>query len=91
MSEVLIPSKHFPYLYMPFEILEENQCHNCVFRKLNINEYDGPMCFEVESKILLENEPVSEVTNFGGDDLVCTKYREGNPTPPQIEGQLELF
>ncbi len=91
MSDVLIPNRDFEYIYMPFEILEESQCGTCVFRKQESEDTYGSMCYEIESKILEESNPIPEITNFGKGNIVCTKYKEGDPTPPQVDGQLDMF
>ena len=81
----------FEYMYMIFDHVESTLCETCVFRKLP-HEYDnesmGPMCFEIEAKVILE-EPVEEWTF--DDGMSCDRYRKGDPTPEPVEGQGELF
>lgn len=76
----------FEYVTEVMAHVEENQCVSCVFRE----EGEYPMCLPIAAKITLE-EPVEEINDLGSSGLSCTKYRNGTPTPAQVEGQEELF
>jgi hypothetical protein len=76
----------FEYVTDVINHLEEEQCNTCVFRE----EGEYPMCLPISGQIILE-EPVEEINDLGRDGLICTKYRNGTPTPEQVEGQEELF
>ena len=80
--------ERFYYVWEAMHHLEENQCNTCVFK--NTGDPDYPMCLPISGQFILE-EPVEEINDLGSDGLVCTKYRNGEPTPEQIEGQGELF
>jgi hypothetical protein len=76
----------FEYVTDAIDYLEERQCSACVFRE----EGEYPMCLEISGNLIIE-EPVEEISDLGRDGLFCTKYRNGDPTPPQVDGQEELF
>lgn len=76
----------YEYLWEAMRDIEEAQCNSCVFRELG--EY--PMCLPISGQFILE-EPVEEINDLGSGGLVCTKYRNGEPTPEQVEGQESLF
>lgn len=48
------------------------------------------MCLPISGQFILE-EPVEEIDDLDERGLLCTKYRNGEPTPEQVEGQGELF
>jgi len=74
----------FGYFHELLEFIEAGQCFDCVFRN---DDPEMPMCHEIAGAIVTEM-PVEDV---GNDGIVCTKYRQGDSTPPQVLGQLELF
>lgn len=78
----------FEYLWDMMSFIEDNQCRTCVFRRTDDEDY--PMCFEI-SGLLIEEEPVEQIDDIGELGLSCTKYRNGEPTPQQVDGQGELF
>lgn len=80
--------ERFEYVFEAMSHVEEKQCETCVFRRTDDPDY--PMCFEISGQFILEL-PVEEINDLGSDGLACTKYRPGNPTPEQVEGQEELF
>jgi len=76
----------FEYVTDVISHIEEQQCSSCVFRE----EGEYPMCLPISGQLILE-EPVEEINDLDSAGLVCTKYRNGEPTPEQVEGQGELF
>lgn len=76
----------FEYVTDAINFIEEEQCGTCVFRE----EGEFPMCLEISGNLIIE-EPVEEISDLGSAGLFCTKYRNGDPTPPQVDGQEELF
>lgn len=76
----------FEYVTDAINHIEEEQCNSCVFRE----EGEFPMCLPISGQMILE-EPVEEINDLGSDGLVCTKYRNGEPTAQQVDGQEELF
>jgi hypothetical protein len=76
----------FEYVTDAINHIEQLQCGSCVFRE----EGEYPMCLPISGNIILE-EPVEEINDLGRAGLVCTKYRLGEPTPQQVDGQKELF
>jgi hypothetical protein len=78
----------FYYIDEAINFLEEKQCRTCVFRNTEDPEY--PMCLELSGTFYLE-QPMPEIVDPGDEDIVCIKYKQGDPTPPQVEGQEELF
>lgn len=48
------------------------------------------MCLPVSGQFMLE-EPVEEINDLDELGLTCTKFRAGDPTPEQVEGQETLF
>jgi hypothetical protein len=77
----------FEYAHDVIYFLEEHQCGTCVFRN---DDPEMPMCFEIAGAIVTE-EPVAEIQDMDDQGVWCQKYKEGTPTPPQVEGQEELF
>lgn len=78
--------QRFEYVTDAMNWVEKTQCNTCVFRE----EGEYPMCLPVATKITLE-KPVEEIDDQGDNGLLCLKYKEGTPTPPQVEGQKVLF
>ncbi len=76
----------FEYVTEAMEFVEVQECSTCVFRE----EGEYPMCLPIAAKMTLE-EPVEEINDLGDDGISCTKYKQGDPTPPQLEGQEKLF
>jgi len=82
----------FEYAEDAINFIEKHQCGNCIFRRTDQDaiDYDYLMCAEISISISLE-EPVEEIDDLGSNGLSCTKYRNGDPTPAQVDGQEELF
>jgi hypothetical protein len=78
----------FHYIHEAIFFLEDKQCGTCVFR--NTEDPDYPMCVELGGQFFME-EPMPEIVDPGNEDIVCTKYRQGDPTPPEVEAQEALF
>lgn len=78
----------FEYVHEAIEFIEETQCRVCVFRRTDDDDY--PMCFPVSGDFYLE-EPMDYITDLEDQGLVCQKFKVGNPTPTEVEGQGELF
>lgn len=78
--------RRFEYVTDAISWLEESQCNTCVFRE----EGEFSMCLKISGQMILE-EPVEEIDDQGDNGLLCTKHRDGTPTPPQVEGQEVLF
>lgn len=76
----------FEYLWELMDFIEDTQCKSCAFRKSS-DDTDTPMCYEVEGLILLEEE-VSCLYDYGEKGVFCTKYRTEESYDPH---QLELF
>lgn len=76
----------FEYVFEAMSFVENNQCKTCVFRE----EGEYPMCLPISGQFILE-EPVEEIDDLDERGIACTKYRHGEPTPEQVEGQGELF
>jgi len=77
----------FQYAHEVIEFIEAGQCFDCVFRN---DDPEMPMFHEIAGSIVTEM-PVEELEDVGNDGIVCTKYRQGDSTPSQVLGQLELF
>lgn len=82
------PQRDYRFYYVDEAIrhIEDLQCVACVFRESG----EFPMCLPISGQIITE-QPVKEINDLGSDGLVCTKYRNGDPTPEQVEGQETLF
>lgn len=78
--------RRFEYVTDAINHIEEIQCGSCVFREKG----EFPMCLPISGQLILE-EPVEEIDDLDERGLLCTKYRLGEPTPEQVEGQGELF
>jgi hypothetical protein len=76
----------FEYVTDVINHIEEIQCGSCVFRE----DGEFPMCLPISGQLILE-EPVEEINDLGSDGLTCTKYRNGEPSAEQVEGQETLF
>lgn len=70
----------FHYIWDLMEFIEEGQCRSCAFSKLNDPTNDPshaeeyPMCWEVESRVMLE-EPVEALDKQPNGDVLCSRYR----------------
>lgn len=95
---MIIPVKIRRYEYL-WELMGELEqtCETCRFRK-SVREFAGhardyPMCVEIESELMKEDEPVEGLDQDEFGMVVCTKYAPGDPdeTFGVHPDQLELF
>jgi hypothetical protein len=101
MSYVPRRDSRFDYIWEAMDHIEERQCVNCAFSKLQDPDVDKshaeeyPMCFEVEADFIVKeaaHEPIEYISDYAPLGLTCNKYEPvGKPVIAPDENQLPLF